>query len=321
MDFLNHISPGETFSGVYLVDSATEKSASNGSKYLEVFLRDKSGARKAICFKGYATGLSNGMFVQVSGRCTVYKDTPSLVADSIEKCASPDDLSNIVSSFDRELVDFEWNFLNGEIEIIHKSVGDAEEFSVVRAAVEEVYGNMVLKDRFLSPAGRNPHYGKVGGFVVATYDIYGLAYSAIQSYGLSEREGAVMKYASLVCRCGSVFAYTFHNAMPAYTFNGEMVGEAMLTMMMVNKALQTARQKFANEGVSYPEELVTRFMHCVLSYNGIVKPKTREALALKSIGDAHSGAIDCFDFIDGDTTQGRFTAYDPVHGSRYLKEF
>ncbi len=98
-----------------------------------------------------------------------------------------------------------------------------------------------------------------------------------------------------------------------------MLGDATLTTIMLQQAIREAKKNAQSMNVECDDSCIGRFMHCVLSCNGIVPPKTKEALALQSVISSHLAAMDCVDFIEDDTTAGQFTAFAPKHARRFLK--
>lgn len=308
---------GDTFEGVYYVESSFVKQTVNKKDYTDLTLRDKSGSRN-VKFWGTNPQVVKGGWVFIAAGVDEYKGVASVVAKNIEPADTPADLSDYIPAYDDQDKHAErFDEIRKEL----KKVEDAAGLSPLASTlVDEVYGNSSFFSNFIvAPGSVRPHYGRQGGLLANTVRVADAAIRLADQYGLSNSEKTTLIAAALLCRIGAVEAFEFRDCMPVATRKGILLGINNLTTSRITLALKRAvtTLKAANKNID--QESVALLLHSISSHDSVaVVPMTREAMILNMAFHTDSQLVDAIDFIATDVNVNEeFTAYDPAMKRQY----
>ena len=310
---------GDSFIGVYYVESAYVKLTQQQKEYTDLMLRDKSGARN-IKYWGKVDGLASGDFVLVQARVDEYQGAPSMVAKTMEKVEEPDDLTDYVASFDN-LTDYE-SRLALLVETVVKLEAQEQESTCTLILGEAFNQAGAFWQRFVSsPASDSPYYGRTGGLLVSTVTVAENALAISERYGFSDMEKALLVTSALLHRFGAVDAFGFENCMPKVTKKGMLIGVENLTFNRLSTIVRKVSSDSKTNGKSVSQDSILRVLHAVSSYlEKSTKPMTREAIILASVAKVDGAIVEAFNFIESDlNTNEEFTAYDTRAGRKYYR--
>lgn len=310
---IKEVEVGDSFGGIYYVESVGIKTARNGNRYSDLMLRDKSGS-SFVRFWGVDDNIKKGGWVEITANVEEYLGEPQIVTRSIFSVQKPDDLSDYMvesPTADEDLESFD--ICKDAI----LEIGKSEKDMTCSLWIEEVFANGKFFVKFIeSPYGEHPVYGCGGGLLKRAARISEMANKLSDIYGLSEYEKMILYTASLLQSVGYVDAYEFEDCMPKKTLKGIMLQGVNLTNNRLSSAL---RRVIAANKEDVNVNTIQRLLHCVLAAESAeVEPITKEALLLDMICKMDNDLAYVFNYIDSDTND-EFTAYDTVTGKRFLK--
>ena len=202
---LTHQNIGDSFAGIYYVESVFVKKAKNQKEYSELKLRDKSGSREAK-YWGVDKDVAKGSYVLIEANVQDYMGNPSIIAVSMERVDAPTDLSAYVPEYEgTELHAGMFDSMRAELSRLEGKIGDGTAGRIV----DEVYGNDIFFQKFvLAPASMTSHYGRRGGLLANTVRVAELCQKTADSYNLDERQRLILIASSLLFRIGAIDAFS-----------------------------------------------------------------------------------------------------------------
>lgn len=315
-DFIAHQKIGDSFSGVYYVEQAYVKLTVTNKEYMDMVLRDKSGSRNV---KHWAkVDLNKGDFAFISAQVQDYQGNPSIVAKNIEREDAPEELDNYIPVYeDADKHSERFDALREKLTELEEAVGN----ETCGLLVDEVFRNGKSYARFISsPGSDTPHYGRESGLLANTVRVTDSAFAVSDQYNLTNQEKAILLASGFLHRLGAIDAFNFEDCMPVATTRGILVGVDNLTMTRLAASIRRMVTSAKSEGKTIDREVMVRVMHCISSYNEVVKPMTKEALVLASAARSDREIVEAVEFIENDQNkQEEFTAFDPNLGRRYFK--
>ena len=242
--------PGQRFSGVYACVRKDRLSARNGSIYLSMELRDRSGSIPARAFREVdrlAGRFERGNAIQVSGRVERFRG--ELVAE-VEDIQSIDpaelDPAEFLPAAYRNAEELE-----GFLEHLTREVHDPG----LRQVVERVlFTEPVAADFRRAPCTRAGHHGYVGGLLEHTVAVGTLVGEVCQLHPRLDSD--LLMAAALLHDVGKSREFTY-GAEFGITEEGRLIGHLALGAEIIGSA--------AGE---LPPERRAALLHCVLSHHG-----------------------------------------------------
>ena len=313
---IRHQEVGNSFDGVYYVESVFVKQTVQKKDYSDFMLRDKSGARN-VKFWGVIQDVAKGDYVYISAIVEDYKGSSSIIAKNMEKAETPQDMSDYIPVYDGlENASEKFDALMGQLSEWGK---DASGPFVAGMIVNEVFSD-AFREKFVSaPGSSKPHYGRQGGLLANVVRVADAALKMADAYALTVQEKGVLLAAALVFRAGSIDAFEFKDCMPVLTKKGILLGINNLTMTRLSSALRRVLSILSKDNRVVDQETIVRIFHAASSYDSrTVLPMTKEAMVLSAAYRSDAEMVDAMDFISDDANVAEeFTAYDPSKGRRY----
>jgi 3'-5' exoribonuclease len=242
--------PGQRFSGVYACARKDRLSARNGSIYLSMELRDRSGSIPARAFREadrLAGRFERGDAIRVSGRVERFRG--ELVAE-VEEIQSIDpaelDPADFLPAAYRDAEELE-----GFLEHLTREVHD----QALRQVVERtLFTDPVGPEFRRAPCTRAGHHAYVGGLVEHTVAVATLVLEVCQLHPRLNSD--LLMAAALLHDVGKSREFTY-GAEFGITEEGRLLGHLALGAEIVGSA--------AGE---LPPERRAALLHCVLSHHG-----------------------------------------------------
>lgn len=308
---------GKVFTGLYMVESVVEKTASNGNKYTDLTIRDKSGSRVAK-YWGILAGIKRGDFVACLVTVTEYQGQPSFVANDVYKDNPPADLSNYCPTFE---IEGTWGCLMNIVDLIKEfeaSISeDGKKDNTCSVILDGIFSDQQFVSKFKSaPGSVTPYYGKIGGTLERTYKIASVCYS-VSSFYVEKSQLPILLTAAILHRCGGAFGFKMDMAMPEYTESGMLLGISELSMMRVKSVVDSLRSR---DSINMNKAMT--IMHCIRSSSGSdIKPMCIEAIVLSMASKMDFNVSEARDFIENSVNfNGQtFTALDPTLRRKFFK--
>jgi 3'-5' exoribonuclease len=272
--------PGQRFSGVYACVRKDRLSARNGSIYLSLELKDRSGSIPARVFREVdrlAARFERGDAIRVSGKVERFRGELVAEVDGIEPLEDGQiDPAEFLPAAYRDADELE-----GFLEHLTREVHDAP----LRQVVERVLFTEPVAAAFRrAPCTRAGHHSYVGGLVEHTVAVGTLVGEVCQLHPRLDSD--VLMAAALLHDVGKTREFTY-GAEFGITEEGRLIGHLNLGAEIVGSA--------AGE---LPPDRRAALLHCVLSHHGADGSRsgsggrgfgTPEALALYRLNALDAG--------------------------------
>jgi 3'-5' exoribonuclease len=242
--------PGQPFAGRFACVRKDRMTARNGSPYLAVELRDRTGTITARIFRDpdvVATRFDRGDAVEARGRAERYRGELVAELEDVRRLEPGSwDPAEFLPVAYRSLSE-----LDGFFEHLTREIHDAS----LRAVVERVAGTEpVAVELRKAPCTRAGHHAYVGGLLEHTVAVGTLVLELCQLHPRLDSD--LLMAAALLHDVGRTREFTY-GAEFGITEEGRMLGHLALGAEIVGAAAR-----------DLPEERRVALLHCVLSHHG-----------------------------------------------------
>jgi 3'-5' exoribonuclease len=242
--------PGQRFEGIYACVRKDRLSARNGSIYLSMELRDRSGSIPARAFRDVdrlAARFERGDAIRVRGKVERFRGELVAEVEDIQAIDQAElDPAGFLPAAYRDAEELE-----GFLEHLSREVHDP----ALRAVVERVlFTEPVAAEFRRAPCTRAGHHAYVGGLLEHTVAVGTLVIEVCQLHPRLDSD--LLMAAGLLHDVGKVREFTY-GAEFGITEEGRLLGHVALGSEIVGSA--------AGE---VPSERRAALLHCVLSHHG-----------------------------------------------------
>ena len=254
--------PGQRFRGAYACVRKDRLSARNGSMYLSLELRDRSGTIPARVFREVdrlAARFERGNAIRVSGKVERFRGQLVAEVDEIERLEEGQlDPTEFLPAAYRDAAELE-----GFLEHLTREVYDEP----LRGVVERVlFTEPVAAEFRRAPCTRAGHHSYVGGLIEHTVAVATLVGEVCQLHPRLDSD--LLTAAALLHDVGKTREFSY-GAEFGMTEEGRLLGHLALGAEIVGSAAG-----------GLPPERRAALLHCVLSHHGAERSASAEALAL-----------------------------------------
>jgi 3'-5' exoribonuclease len=244
------LQPGQRFEGIYACVRKDRLSARNGSIYLSMELRDRSGSIPARAFRDVdrlAARFERGDAIRVRGKVERFRGELVAEVEDIQGIDQAElDPAGFLPAAYRNAEELE-----GFLEHLSREVHDP----ALRAVVERVlFTEPVAAEFRRAPCTRAGHHAYVGGLLEHTVAVGTLVIEVCQLHPRLDSD--LLMAAALLHDVGKVREFTY-GAEFGITEEGRLLGHVALGSEIVGSA--------AGE---VPSERRAALLHCVLSHHG-----------------------------------------------------
>ena len=262
---------GDKVSGaVFLVAASNFKQTRNQKHFIQMSLRDSSGAIKAIRWDANQRIYSSfGVddFLRVDGRVEEFQSSLQLIVDNLERVDPRGvDTTNFLPVSDRNPLEMEQELTQAIAE-----VGNPHLKQLLLKVVEDPQIRPALRK---CPAGKALHHAYVGGLLEHICSLIEAVRLISQHYRQLDRD--VLFAAAILHDIGKVQELSFTRNF-RYTDRGQLLGHIATGLAIVGEK--------AREIPELPDELLVHVEHIIVSHHGIPEhgalklPMTAEAIA------------------------------------------
>jgi 3'-5' exoribonuclease len=244
------LAPGRRFAGVYACVRKDRLSARNGSIYLSMELRDRSGSIPARAFREVdrlAARFERGDAIRVAGKVERFRGELVAEVEEIEPIEQSElDPTGFLPAAYRDADE-----LQGFLEHLTREVHDPS----LRSVVERVLFTEPVAGEFRrAPCTRAGHHAYVGGLLEHTVAVGTLVGEVCQLHPRLDSD--LLMAAALLHDVGKVREFTY-GAEFVITEEGRLIGHLALGAEIVGSAAR-----------ALPPERRAALLHCVLSHHG-----------------------------------------------------
>ncbi len=274
--FVQQLADGDSVEETFLVADKQYRANRNGNLYLQLDLRDRSGAMSARLWNApepLARSFEAGDFLLVKGKVQLFQGALQMILNHLER----------VPGDQVELGDF----------LPHTEQDVARLFDRLRTLLRQLNNPhlralaecFLMDEEFVAafckvPAGVRMHHAYVGGLLEHVVTLLEGADRLAPLYPGIDRD--LLLSGVFLHDVGKVRELACDRAF-AYTDEGQLVGHIVLGVEML---MEKVRQVPDLTGEPFPPELLLRLKHLIVSHHGTlefgspVMPMTPEAIAL-----------------------------------------
>jgi 3'-5' exoribonuclease len=314
--FVQQMADGETIEETYLVSDKQLRANRNGNLYLQVELRDRTGAISARMWNAsehlFRT-FDSGDFLQVKGKVQLFQGALQMILSHIDR----------VEAEKVELADFLPHTEHDVSKLLERLRGMLLRLGNphLRALAE----CFLMDEEFLqgfcqAPAGVRNHHAYLGGLLEHVVTLLDAADRILPLYPDLDRD--LLLSGIFLHDIGKIRELSYGKAF-AYTDEGQLVGHLMIGVEMLDE--KAARVPDLT-GEPFPRELLLRLKHMILSHHGSYEfgsprlPMTPEAIALHHL-DNFDAKVHNFtrDIREDRNTTSAWTPYNQSMQRRLFK--
>jgi 3'-5' exoribonuclease len=274
--FVQHLTDGEAIEEIYLVTEKQLRANRNGNLYLQLELRDRTGAitaRLRNAGEHLFRSFEESDFLRIKGKVQLFQGTLQMILSQLER----------VSDEHVELADFLPHTEHDVSKLFERLRGLLMRLGNphLRALVE----CFLMDDDFVHafckvPAGIRNHHAYLGGLLEHVVTLLDAADRLLPLYPELDRD---LLFAGIFLHdVGKVRELSFGRVF-SYTDPGQLVGHLVIGVEMLNEKVARVPDL---TGEPFPAELLLRLKHMILSHHGTYEfgsprlPMTPEAVAL-----------------------------------------
>ncbi len=301
--FVADLAPEQPVHSTFLVQAKERKIASNGSAYLDLALRDATGAISAKLWDAdrFKPDFELDDVVTVEGQVELYRGAPQIKVRKITKCPPQDvDLRDYLprTASDPEQM---YAALLDRLRALPEGP--------LRALLLAVMEDPATAEKYkLAPAASSYHHAYLGGLLEHVTSLLELGDRVCEHYPTLRRELIV---AGLVLHdIGKVEELSFSRGF-RYTNRGQLVGHIVIGLDLVHEKMRAIPD--------FPDSLRDQLDHIILSHHGQLEfgspkePLFPEALVVHYLDDLDSKLESMRAQYEADKDRaGNFTARNPA---------
>ncbi|HWY89001.1 MAG TPA: HD domain-containing protein [Gemmataceae bacterium] len=267
---------GENLDEVYLVTDKQLRANKNGNLYLQVELRDRTGAISARMWNAsepHFRGFEEGDFLRIKGKVQLFQGSLQVIFTQMER--QPADQVNLADFLPRTEQDVGRLFERMRTLLLRL------ENPHLRALAECFLMDAPFVDAFCKvPAGIRNHHAYLGGLLEHVVTLLEGADRLAPLYPEINRDLLLMGI--FLHDIGKVRELSFDRVF-GYTDEGQLLGHIVIAVQMLDEKVARVPDL---TGEPFPTETLLRLKHMILSHHGSYEfgsprlPMTPEAIAL-----------------------------------------
>lgn len=270
------LADGESVDEVYLVTEKQLRTNRQGNPFLQVALRDRTGAISARMWNAnehlFRT-FEEGDFLRVKGKVQLYQGSLQMLFSSFERV----DRSLVTLGDFLPQTEHDIGRLYEKFHTILRKVADMH----LRALIECFLTDEAFVGGFCkAPAGIRNHHAYIGGLLEHVVSLLEAADRLLPLYPELNRDLLLMGV--FLHDIGKVRELSYERVF-GYTDEGQLVGHIVIGVEMLDEKVAQVPKL---TGEPFPAELLLRLKHMILSHHGTYEfgsprlPMTPEAVAL-----------------------------------------
>ncbi len=306
--YLRQLNDGDSFDDIFLVTDKQVKSNRQGQPFLQVELRDRSGALVGRLWnapESITRQINHGDFVKAKGKVQLFQGSLQIILSDIQQLHGEKfDMSDFLPHTEQDIAKLQERL---------KSLLFKSQDQHLRALAQSFYmDEKLIRDFCQAPAGVRQHHAYIGGLLEHVVTMMDAAERLLPLYPALNRDLLVM----------GIFLHDIgktrelrYDAAFNYTDEGELIGHITIGVEMLSDKLKQAEQL---TGESFPSELIWRLKHMILSHHGQYEygspklPMTPEAVFLYYL-DNLDARVHAFvrDIKEDKGSQSAWTQFNP----------
>jgi 3'-5' exoribonuclease len=307
--FIDSLQPGQTIEDIFVLNEKFQSQKRDGNTFLTVVLSDKTGQIKGVVWdnvENIVSSVKSGDFVKVNARVSEYKGSPQLVVKSMVPCSKDKvDYSDYIAQTPMDVEDL--------FERVQKW-GATLKNEYLRSLLEAFWQDQNFVESFKrAPAAKMMHHAYLGGLLVHTLSMMGLADKVARHYAGIDRD--LLLIGAFLHDIGKIRELEYRYKID-YTDEGRLLSHIVIALKLIDDKISTVQ--------GFPEKLAILVKHMVISHHGSQEfgspepPKTIEAVVLNYIDEIDSKINGIRDFIASESSDQNWTSYHRMLGRHFF---
>jgi 3'-5' exoribonuclease len=274
--FVQYLADGDTIEEIYLVTEKQLRANRNGNLYLQLELRDRTGAITGRLWNAgehLFRSFEESDFLRIKGKVQLFQGALQMILSQLDRVTDQDvDLADFLPHTEHDVSKL-YERLRGAL----MRLGNHH----LRALVE----CFLMDDEFVQsfckvPAGIRNHHAYLGGLLEHVVSLLDAADRILPLYPQLDRD--LLLTGIFLHDIGKVRELSYGRVF-SYTDCGQLVGHLVIGVEMLNEKVARVPEL---TGEPFPAELLLRLKHMILSHHGTYEfgsprlPMTPEAIAL-----------------------------------------
>ncbi len=314
--FINQLGHQEAIHEVFLASDKQLRPNRNGNLYLQVELRDRTGAlptRVWNATESLYNSFENGDFVLVEGTTQLYQGALQLIASQITLVPGDEVDSSDFMPLSQDTIDR----LGARLAELLRGMSNPH----LRALAECYLLDTHTMARFAqAPAGVKNHHAYLGGLLEHVVNVMELATLVAGRYEMLDADLLLM--GAFLHDAGKIEELSYQRGF-SYTDEGQLIGHVVMGVAMLDAKLAEV-ERLSDEPV--PAELALRLKHMIVSHHGAYEfgspklPMTLEAVALNLIDNLDAKLHGWQQLMrDDPNSESRWTNFNQQLGRKLFK--
>ena len=314
--FINQLGHQEAIHEVFLASDKQLRPNRNGNLYLQVELRDRTGAlptRVWNATESLYNSFENGDFVLVEGTTQLYQGALQLIASQITQVPGDEVDSSDFMPLSQDTIDR----LGARLAELLRGMSNPH----LRTLAECYLLDTHYMARFAqAPAGVKNHHAYLGGLLEHVVNVMELATLVAGRYEMLDADLLLM--GAFLHDAGKIEELSYQRGF-SYTDEGQLIGHVGMGVAMLDAKLAEV-ERLSDEPV--PAELVLRLKHMIVSHHGAYEfgspklPMTLEAVALNLIDNLDAKLHGWQQLMrDDPNSESRWTNFNQQLGRKLFK--
>ncbi|MEA2014473.1 MAG: HD domain-containing protein [Thermodesulfobacteriota bacterium] len=298
--YVKDINAGDRVSDIFLVTEKNMAISQKGNPYLNLKLRDITGAIDGRVWDR-AAEMNNifqtGDIIHIQSNAVSFRDVIQLSISKIsvinDPAVSPADYLPSTKSDISEMFESLMSIIG--------TIGNPH----LKALLELIFEDEEIADSFQkAPAAKGFHHAYIGGLLEHTLSVTQLLDLVADHYQQANRDLIIT--GGILHDIGKIYELSFKGSMN-YTDEGRLIGHIVIAVELVDKKTASI------EG--FPSQLALELRHILLSHHGTLeygspkRPKTIEALIVNFIDDLDAKMNAFSGFINVSVNESNWTPY------------
>jgi 3'-5' exoribonuclease len=274
--FVQQLTDGEALDEVYLVTEKQLRANRNGNLYIQLELRDRTGAISARLWNAgehLFRSFEEGDFLRVRGKVQLFQGSLQIILSHLDKAESEKiDLTDFLPHTEHDVSKLYERLRSVLMRLTNPHL---------RGLVECFFMDEAFVEGFCKvPAGVRNHHAYLGGLLEHVVRMLEAADRLLPLYPELDRD--LLLTGIFLHDLGKVRELSYGRVF-SYTDEGQLVGHLVIGVEMLNE--KAARVPDLT-GEPFPAELLLRLKHMIVSHHGTLEfgsprlPMTPEAIAL-----------------------------------------
>jgi 3'-5' exoribonuclease len=274
--FVQELADGDAIDEIYLVTEKQLRANRNGNLYIQVELRDRTGAISARLWnagEGLFRTFDEGDFLRIKGKVQLFQGNLQMILSGLEKTLTDQvELADFLPQTEQDVSKL--------LERLRGFLLRLENHHLRALAECFLMDDAFVRDFSRAPAGVRNHHAYLGGLLEHVVTLLDAADRLTPLYPELDRD--VLMAGIFLHDVGKVRELGYSRVF-SYTDEGQLVGHLIIGVEMLN---EKAAKVPDLTGEPFPPELLLRLKHMILSHHGTYEfgspklPMTPEAIAL-----------------------------------------